>query len=72
MPNNYGQQDVKCPFYKSDDTRGISCEGLTEESILHLIFKMKLPKRKYKSRYCDSHYMSCEIYQMLMKKYDAQ
>lgn len=42
MPSGYKKADVQCPFYKYDDgKRRITCEGITEDSSLALIYHNK-------------------------------
>ena len=39
---SYKQVDVKCPFYRNDDSRcKLSCEGVTEGSTLTWRFQHK-------------------------------
>lgn len=70
MPGqDYGQADVKCPFYVKNDSksRRIFCEGFCNSLNLSLNFgKYKRAYREYKADYCDSFsYQECPIYKML-------
>ena len=71
MPSgSYKQVYVRCPFYRSDDgQRHITCEGPTEESSLTLNFPRKSEFETQITVFCSEHYQSCEIYRMLMDKY---
>ena len=72
MPSgSYRQADVRCPFYKFDDgKRRITCEGIIEDSSLALIFHNKFDYEKQITVFCCDYYKYCEVYRMLMKKYE--
>lgn len=71
MPSgSYKQVYVRCPFFRSDDGgRHITCEGPTEESSLTLNFPRKAEFETQITVFCCDHYQNCEIYRMLMDKY---
>lgn len=72
MPSgSYIQVFVRCPFYKYDDgKKRITCEGLTDDSSLALIYHNKTDYEKQISIFCCRHYTKCELYRMLMEKYE--
>ena len=72
MPSgSYIQVFVRCPFYKYDDgKKRITCEGLTDDSSLALIYHNKTDYEKQISVFCCRHYSKCELYRMLMEKYE--
>ena len=69
-----GQADAQCPFYKSDDhqKRRIICEGVVEESTLASTYRKKKDYDTQLWVFCCEHYKKCEIYRMLMEKYDEE
>ena len=68
---SYRQADVRCPFYKFDDgAKRITCEGLIDESSLALIYRRKRDYEAQIMNFCCEHYGNCEIYRMLMDKYE--
>ena len=74
MPSgSYKQADVQYPFYKYDDgRRRITCEGLIDKSSIALIY---LTRNDYDTQlltFCCEHYKNCEIYRVLMEKYDEE
>lgn len=74
MPSgSFRQIDVQCPFYKHDDgKRRITCEGLVDRSSLSLTY---LSKRDYEIQietFCCKHFDRCEVYRMLMEKYEEE
>lgn len=74
MPSgSFKQIDVQCPFYKYDDgRRRITCEGLIDKSSIALIY---LTRGDYDTQllvFCCEHYKKCEIYRMLMEKYEEE
>lgn len=72
MPSgSYYQVDVRCPFFKFDDgKRRITCEGLIEDSSLALIYHKKRDFETQIRTFCCEHYERCEIYRILMEKYE--
>ena len=70
---SYKQIEVRCPFYKFDDgKRRITCEGIIDDSSLALIYHNKRDYGVQMDNYCCKHYIMCEIYRMLMNKYDEE
>jgi hypothetical protein len=62
---------VKCPFFRNDDgRRRINCEGITDQSITAVIFRTRGGYNTQIRVFCCEHYKKCEIYRMLMAKYD--
>lgn len=57
-----------CPHYKHEDSQVIYCDGLTEESVVHLAFASKTEALDYKKQFCRDDYSSCGICQMLEDK----
>ena len=74
MPSgSYKQIYVQCPFYKFDDgKRRITCEGIIDDSSLALIYHNKNDYETQIDVFCSEHYMNCEVYRMLMQKYDKE
>lgn len=72
MPSgSFRQVDVLCPFYKYDDgRRRIICEGIIDNSCLALIYHGRTDYEKQMEVFCCKHYHRCEIYNMLMKKWE--
>lgn len=74
MPSgSYKQAYVQCPFYKNDDgKKRINCEGLIEDSILALIYHRREDYETQINVFCCEHYKKCEVYRLLMEKYDEE
>lgn len=74
MPSgSYRQIDVQCPFFKYDDGyRRITCEGLIDNSSLALIYGKKQDYEIQMDTFCCNHYTRCEVYKMLMAKYEEE
>lgn len=67
------QADVQCPFYKFDvggQKRRIVCEGIVDKSTLELRFCRKRDYDTQLNVFCCEHYKNCEVYRMLMEKYE--
>ena len=68
---SYWQVDVQCPFYRSDDGKNrIVCEGIGNSSNLSLYFQKKCDFEIQMRVFCCQHYTKCEVYRMLMEKYE--
>ena len=68
---SYWQVYVRCPFYQSDDGRSrIICEGIGDSSSVSLHFRKKCECETQLRVFCCEHYKKCEVYRMLMEKYE--
>lgn len=66
---SWHQVDVGCPFYRHDDGKHrITCEGILDDSSICMNFRRK-DFEMYIREYCSKRYICCEIYRMLMDKY---
>ena len=74
MPSgSFKQVDVQCPFYKYDDgRRRITCEGLINKSSISLNYLTRGDYDIQLLSFCCEHYKKCEIYRMLMQKYEEE
>lgn len=72
MPSgSFKQVDVLCPFYKYDDgKRRITCEGIIDHSSLVLVYRKRCDYDMQIGAFCCEHYQKCEVYRMLMQKYE--
>ena len=72
MPSgSYKQVFVKCPFYQFDDGKQrITCEGIIDDSSLAPIYHRKKDYETQIVNFCCEHYKKCEVYRMLMEKYE--
>ena len=70
MPNDYGSESVKCPFYVDEAQNGVRCEDFIGETCKRS-FKNIIAKQKHKEKYCDvlENYENCPHYQEVYKKY---
>lgn len=64
--------NVVCPFYKYEGQQMIYCEGVDDNTALHLAFASKHDMREYRKGKCESDYKTCMICQMLNRKYDYE
>ena len=61
----YHCKTATCPFYKKEDHQTIFCEGVTDNSSVHLAFGNGLYCKEYKESKCRSNYRQCYVYRML-------
>lgn len=66
----YISKEVRCPFYHSEDSQMVCCEGVQDRTAIHLAFADKKDLLEYKRRMCNTEYESCMIFSMLEKKYE--
>ena len=70
---SFKQADVQCPFYKYDDgRRRITCEGLIDKSSIALIYLTRGDYDKQLEVFCCENYDKCEIYRVLIQKYEEE
>lgn len=65
---------VVCPYYKWANKGKISCEGVDDESTIHLVYGDENDTYDYFNDYCCSAYgmHRCLIYRMLNRKYGVK
>jgi len=72
MEEKSTRTDIECPFYRYDNgSRRICCEGIVEESTISLTFTRKKDFELQRRVFCCEHFRKCEIYRLLMEKYDG-
>lgn len=68
---SFKQTNVQCPFYDTDDGKSeIVCEGLVENSCIAQRYKHKEDWELQMQVFCQKRYVNCEIYRMLIEKYE--
>lgn len=62
---------VKCPFYHKQDGAKIICEGVSNNSTLHLAFPDPMARARYMRDHCDSvkACQSCLVHKILYEKW---
>lgn len=71
MPNDYGSQDILCPYFKRLTEVWVSCEGFLPDSRVRLSFSRKADCTFWKDTYCKAGWQRCEIARMLNEKYEV-
>lgn len=68
----YRKSDVLCPFYRTDNnrTKTVYCEGLVDLSGISLRYQRMEDYDIQMREFCCKHYRKCEIYEILMRKYE--
>ena len=61
---------AKCPFYDSEEAQKVVCEGVKENTGIHLCFETTASQKEYKSEFFYNYYQSCIIYKALDSKYE--
>lgn len=65
-------KDVVCPYYKYEAPQMIYCEGVDDNTALHLAFASKEGMKKYMKAMCRDCWKECMVAQMLNRKYDYE
>ena len=61
--------EVICPFYRSEDGQRICCEGVEDNSSIHVVFPTPQRKQNYSFKQCCRDYDECMVAEMLYDKY---
>ena len=72
MGKHMVHRDALCPFYLHEDSQVIYCEGVVQDSVIHLAFANKVDAKEYKLEYCRKCYDKCLISQLLEEKYNDE
>ena len=72
MPRTYNEGNVVCPFFNASTKLTISCEGITEDCVTKIMFTSPDKLDFHRKLFCDYMYKNCEIYRMLVKKYEEE
>ena len=66
----YESKTTACPFYKKEDRQTIFCDGVTDNSSVHLAFGNASDCKEHKIAYCRSDFHLCPVCKMLEGMYD--
>ena len=70
---NHGYtKDVVCPYYKYEAPQMVYCEGVEDNTALHLAFAAKADKKMFMEQKCRCSWKECMIAQMLNRKWDYE
>jgi hypothetical protein len=50
----------------------IGCEGITDKSVLRLIFNCRSDRHQHETIFCADHYRNCELYAAIMRQYEEE
>jgi hypothetical protein len=62
---------VVCPFYHSNDNNRVCCDGVSNESSIHIVFGDSSRRRRYMMCFCNDieGYKRCKVCEMLREKW---
>ena len=69
MGTVYDDVDVVCPFYQSEKKMAIRCEGVSDAMVNISEYRTMADKKSHKEMFCKGKYKTCDVYEMIMKKY---
>ena len=61
---------VKCPYYKCESQCVIYCEGVEENSSIHMAFATKPQRKEYEQKLCYNCWWKCMIADAHNRKWD--
>jgi hypothetical protein len=69
---NWEGKFVKCPFYRTNDTNRIVCEGLADKNTINLVYESQTDRKDYMRAKCNDieGCRTCHIYRLLYKLYE--
>lgn len=70
MPREYDCRYAQCPFFISSGKTNVLCEGITDDCTINLKFKSARKRTSHRKIFCNDKYQYCEIYSILIKKYE--
>lgn len=63
---------IKCPFFRGHTPTEIGCEGITETTLLKLIFPNRAERDKHEDIFCMCRFENCELYRAINEKYEEE
>ena len=70
MANKHEDHLVQCPYYKTNTSQVVFCEGLEEGMAIHMAFASHTQLVDYKGRFCRrSCYNQCPLAKILNQKW---
>ena len=63
---------VICPYFKCEEKHTIFCEGVEENSAIHLAFSTPQLRKDYQARFCKNCWKRCLVADGLNRKYDYE
>lgn len=69
---NRTSKNAKCPFYHKHDGGKIKCEGLSDNSTIHLVFETPAERARFMREHCNSIQgcKVCLIHKILYEKWE--
>lgn len=64
--------EAQCPFYLSEDSHRIKCEGFKKKMKTHMVFPSSKNMRVYRQEYCCDRYKDCLLCKALYEKYGIE
>ena len=72
MAKRYVSKEVRCPFYRSEDSFRVICEGPCRGVSVHLAFDSPTHRSEYEGRFCKSRFDECIWANALYAGYESE
>ena len=63
---------LKCPFFLGETEKTVVCEGWLPHQKTEMRMSGKHEKREFMEQWCCENYQECEVYKLVMKKYEEE
>ena len=71
VANKHEDHLIQCPYYKTNNSQVIYCEGFEDGMVVHLAFATHTKLVEYKGKFCRrSCYNKCPLATMLNRKWE--
>lgn len=61
---------VKCPFFRGHTPTEVGCEGITDDTLLKLIFANRTARDRHEDIFCMAAYEKCELFRAINEQYE--
>lgn len=61
---------IRCPFFRGHTPTEVGCEGITEDTLLKLIFPCRAARDRHEDIFCMVHFEKCELYRAINEQYE--
>ena len=67
-----GIANIRCPFFRGHTPLEIGCEGITQDTVIRLVFHSKIDLQLHEQIFCCEHFKNCELFDAIHKQYNDQ
>lgn len=68
----FGTAVIRCPFFRCHEPLVIGCEGITDDSMIRLVFESRNGRDLQENIFCKDKFHYCELYRAIYAKYEEE